>query len=144
MLMTMRGRSRTDSTFGESDSAPQEYCRDYDETALAPDETLTELRVPAPPAVTGSFFFNYTAPTAIYTLSLHDALPIFMPNWPGTSTWIMGLARFVEFICRETRRSDPSSRRGLRPSGIWERPLFRSATPGARITSPLKIGRAHV
>src|ERR1039458_905480 len=27
------------------------------------------------------FFFNDTATTEIYTLSLHDALPIFPPNW---------------------------------------------------------------
>src|SRR3712207_8203194 len=32
-----------------------------------------------------SFFFNDTATTEIYTLSLHDALPIFAAN-PG-STW---------------------------------------------------------
>src|SRR5271167_5152284 len=31
------------------------------------------------------FFFNDTATTEIYTLSLHDALPIFAPRWlPGT------------------------------------------------------------
>src|SRR5688572_32499516 len=29
------------------------------------------------------FFFNVTAPTEIYTLSLHDALPI---SWPGTGS----------------------------------------------------------
>src|ERR1035437_10576945 len=29
------------------------------------------------------FFFNDTATTEIYTLSLHDALPIWSP-WPGT------------------------------------------------------------
>src|SRR5438477_5462717 len=29
-----------------------------------------------------SFFFNYTAPTEIYTLSLHDALPISPPSFP--------------------------------------------------------------
>src|SRR2546429_9440894 len=28
------------------------------------------------------FFFNDTATTEIYTLSLHDALPIFVPPWP--------------------------------------------------------------
>src|SRR5438445_6830688 len=28
------------------------------------------------------FFFNDTAPTEIYTLSLHDALPIFLPGRP--------------------------------------------------------------
>src|SRR5215469_17066812 len=29
------------------------------------------------------FFFNDTAPTEIYTLSLHDALPISRPRWPA-------------------------------------------------------------
>src|SRR5256885_16633194 len=28
------------------------------------------------------FFFNDTATTEIYTLSLHDALPIWLPPWP--------------------------------------------------------------
>src|SRR5258705_6110430 len=28
------------------------------------------------------FFFNDTATTEIYTLSLHDALPIYLPPWP--------------------------------------------------------------
>src|SRR5689334_24916225 len=31
------------------------------------------------------FFFNDTATTEIYTLSLHDALPISSKNGPGTS-----------------------------------------------------------
>src|SRR5690606_41497594 len=36
------------------------------------------LRVASPPSLPlpPSFSFNHTAPTAIYTLSLHDALPI--------------------------------------------------------------------
>src|SRR2546430_17331199 len=29
------------------------------------------------------FFFNDTATTEIYTLSLHDALPISIATWPG-------------------------------------------------------------
>src|SRR6266542_5231883 len=29
------------------------------------------------------FFFNDTAPTEIYTLSLHDALPILLPGFDG-------------------------------------------------------------
>src|SRR3712207_7221092 len=32
------------------------------------------------------FFFNDTATTEIYTLSLHDALPIFAPRGGGTGT----------------------------------------------------------
>src|SRR5689334_24174570 len=31
------------------------------------------------------FFFKYTASTEIYTLSLHDALPISTPSWPTRS-----------------------------------------------------------
>src|SRR3990172_7041473 len=31
------------------------------------------------------FFFNDTATTEIYTLSLHDALPIFLRRWPPAS-----------------------------------------------------------
>src|SRR2546422_8048533 len=34
----------------------------------------------APPALWFFFFFNDTAPTEIYTLSLHDALPISLPR----------------------------------------------------------------
>src|SRR5205823_13398598 len=37
----------------------------------------------APP--TYPFFFNNTATTQIYTLSLHDALPISTTNWPATA-----------------------------------------------------------
>src|SRR5437763_8867972 len=38
-----------------------------------------------------SFFFNDTAPTQIYTLSLHDALPIFRPH-AGSRGECFGLA----------------------------------------------------
>src|SRR6202171_6332222 len=34
------------------------------------------------------FFFNDTATTEIYTLSLHDALPILSPEWPRH--WVRG------------------------------------------------------
>src|SRR5258707_11578743 len=41
------------------------------------------------------FFFNDTATTEIYTLSLHDALPIYMAaqNWKGKRVVIIGAAR---------------------------------------------------
>src|ERR1035441_3588222 len=37
-------------------------------------------------AATGSFFFNDTATPEIYTLSLHDALPI-CKSWESCSRW---------------------------------------------------------
>src|SRR3712207_9329559 len=37
-------------------------------------------------AVLSVFFFNDTATTEIYTLSLHDALPISLPRLPTTSS----------------------------------------------------------
>src|SRR3712207_9361067 len=36
------------------------------------------------------FFFNDTATTEIYTLSLHDALPISGSNWAATPFWVVG------------------------------------------------------
>src|ERR1041384_7930106 len=47
-----------------------------------------------------SFFFNDTATTEIYTLSLHDALPIWARIWPGG---------------RPRGRRRPRSRRTIRP-----------------------------
>src|SRR3712207_8590653 len=40
------------------------------------------------------FFFNDTAPTGIYTLSLHDALPI-TETIPAFATWAERIHRFV-------------------------------------------------
>src|SRR5437588_10294536 len=40
-----------------------------------------------------SFFFNHTATTEIYTLSLHDALPI---SWAGSSLMAAGLQVQIE------------------------------------------------
>src|SRR5437588_11851159 len=47
------------------------------------------------------FFFNDTATTEIYTLSLHDALPIFpaSPPWSRCSAWSRRCS------CREDRKS---------------------------------------
>src|SRR5206468_12861876 len=52
---------------------------------------------------TTSFFFNTTAPTSIYTLSLHDALPIFeRPPVAGGGLLRqikIGLLRFINLGC---------------------------------------------
>src|SRR4029079_8326028 len=52
-------------------------------------------RVPRPPLWACRFFFNDTATTEIYTLSLHDALPIFAARFgrqpPGLPAWFMDL-----------------------------------------------------
>src|SRR5258708_36676911 len=39
--------------------------------------------LPATPLIFHFFFFNDTATTEIYTLSLHDALPICLCDWPN-------------------------------------------------------------
>src|SRR5258706_4866025 len=43
---------------------------------IAQQPVQTPLPSPSPPDITPFFFFNDTATTEIYTLSLHDALPI--------------------------------------------------------------------
>src|SRR2546426_288959 len=68
------------------------------------------------------FFFNDTATTEIYTLSLHDALPISRDRRPG------GLLRRP--VRRHRRR--PRHHRRL------------PARPGLRPARRTEIGRAHV
>src|SRR2546428_5946949 len=54
------------------------------------------------------FFFNDTATTEIYTLSLHDALPIWSPptaRWDVTPSW---RARRPTRTCRSPSASLPS------------------------------------
>src|ERR1019366_10372697 len=57
------------------------------------------------------FFFNDTATTEIYTLSLHDALPIWRKSgWRGGRTW---WTRWARWRCRSGYRG-PSRRRAWR------------------------------
>src|SRR5437868_10541357 len=65
---------------------------------------------------TPSFFFNHTATTEIYTLSLHDALPIslstFSPRFftPSTSRAGMKSARSTSWATRAATRDRKSTR----------------------------------
>src|SRR2546422_8047156 len=75
--------------------------------------------------VSAFFFFNDTATTEIYTLSLHDALP----------------------ISRPAARDDPGARaaRGDRPGGLGaHRPGDRAAHGGAAGGAARAPGRARV
>src|SRR3712207_8172114 len=61
------------------------------------------------------FFFNDTSTTKIFTLSLHDALPI----------------------------SPPSSGAAARPSGSGSAPPARGRTPGRPVCAPPATSRPH-
>src|SRR2546430_16985439 len=98
------------------------------------------LLLPLPPLLFLFFFFNDTATTEIYTLSLHDALPISRsrrtPTPPSTTCWdegsrersisrpprwiirssSIGAGRFREGRCRRRRSSPRPSTPGWRPS----------------------------
>src|SRR2546429_7894590 len=59
------------------------------------------------------FFFNDTATTEIYTLSLHDALPISPRFTEGSTMWlkVLGTAAILLFIVRsEEHTSELQSR----------------------------------
>src|SRR5256885_7413602 len=57
------------------------------------------------------FFFNDTATTEIYTLSLHDALPIYLlaNNFAGTAEEILRLHLHVVLDHRELRSEEHTS-----------------------------------
>src|SRR3990167_10420965 len=67
------------------------------------------------------FFFNDTATTEIYTLSLHDALPICRPNSQSHSAIPEGKRRRSQVPPGEGRKSGPSpdSLERLRRWLVW-------------------------
>src|SRR5690348_17608996 len=57
------------------------------------------------------FFFTHPAPTEIYTLSLHDALPI---CWPTISTWIRKRARSTSAGAPSITNASSTAARSIR------------------------------
>src|SRR5260370_5164901 len=81
-----------------------------------------------------NFFFNDTATTEIYTLSLHDALPI----WSGQrdrSTQKRRDWRHPTVVANHPRRS-PITRRPDRPGGDWR---LRSEEHTSELQSHLNL-----
>src|SRR3712207_7204126 len=58
------------------------------------------------------FFFNDTATTEIYTLSLHDALPIYLAHAPRLGRRRAGQLRALTGQARAARRAEPRDLRG--------------------------------
>src|SRR3989304_8694524 len=54
------------------------------------------------------FFFNDTATTEIYTLSLHDALPIFRTTWPASKITGYPISDMIEIEDRKSTRLNSS------------------------------------
>src|SRR5256885_10203880 len=57
------------------------------------------------------FFFNDTATTEIYTLSLHDALPISANRGPGArkiGRWLVAWRSVFRFDCLKSRKTERS------------------------------------
>src|SRR5260221_14467134 len=84
------------------------------------------------------FFFNDTATTEIYTLSLHDALPISCPRRPP------GIAR----LRRRGRASKTHAQVRAEPrvpcGASQARRAPRTPPPRAGDIARIQIGRAHV
>src|SRR3712207_9073477 len=74
------------------------------------------------------FFFNDTATTEIYTLSLHDALPIF----PGVLAMRLQPERLPDAMHRRLRQTDLGRHRARRPV---RRVLRRADRKSTRLNS---------
>src|SRR5438876_403313 len=82
------------------------------------------------------FFFNDTATTEIYTLSLHDALPI--RPWPATGVRMLRCHDQPPHVPAGLRR--PGGRRSLRRAGAGGAGRLWRAEPAVR--GPGRHGRA--
>src|SRR2546422_11408715 len=77
-----------------------------------------------PPIVSPFFFFNDTATTEIYTLSLHDALPI----WNCMTAEGRGISRVLPPLTRTLRRPQVPSRCWTRNVATDSRRIDRKST----------------
>src|SRR3712207_7993616 len=72
------------------------------------------------------FFFNDTATTEIYTLSLHDALPIYVfidgpPSESGAAAFLSGRLADRVVLCFPFRKADADSAARLAVAIVQER-----------------------
>src|SRR3712207_7614649 len=88
-----------------------------------------------------SFFFNDTATTEIYTLSLHDALPIYAPAPPRRPDWRDSSTPAHERPGRALPRL-PSS--AYTPAPRHQADRARHAGPGDRKSTRLKSSHANI
>src|SRR3712207_7839661 len=79
------------------------------------------------------FVFNDTATTEIYTLSLHDALPISVNMWPRHRCRCSGGNRVVD-----------SNHLGLRPPRRVDTPVRSAAHPTDRKSTRLNSSHANI
>src|ERR1022692_1661143 len=91
-------------------------------TALAPEIFVTT------PVCGLFFFFNDTATTEIYTLSLHDALPIFIHI--ASPSRFVGTSLVVHRGGYESIRHRPRCRRRSRSGSTFAQFLRRSSAMG--------------
>src|SRR2546422_8448125 len=77
------------------------------------------------------FFFNDTATTEIYTLSLHDALPIWRSGCPGRPR-LASLRRGVTIPATGSRGDGPRAHRGLyrEEARPWRKDPHHQRAPG--------------
>src|SRR2546426_7866562 len=83
------------------------------------------------------FFFNDTATTEIYTLSLHDALPIFnrtVPMWTAEEDAVLGTMRDKK-LARRLKRSYKAVAARRKQKGI----LPRSEEHTSELQSPCNL-----
>src|SRR6266511_6306383 len=84
------------------------------------------------------FFFNDTATTEIYTLSLHDALPIWLVFAAGHDHAEAGHHHDGEYLARAQAGII------LRPAGLPPTPAQAHAAAELATRTAAEIGRAHV
>src|SRR2546422_5994807 len=92
------------------------------------------------PAIVLFFFFNDTATTEIYTLSLHDALPIYRQQCDvaGADAKALGGERVAELVqhhAGEQREHEPDAREG----GRGAPPIDRSEEHTSELQSRLHL-----
>src|SRR6266498_4351578 len=94
-------------------------------TAPAVEQTSSvRPRYPTPMSHASRFFFNDTATTEIYTLSLHDALPISFADSLGL-TWAGNSKHALAAVKEKVKEFVAKGQLGIFTNGYWGHPAMK-------------------
>src|SRR2546422_6765961 len=102
--------------------------------------------IPLPPLTSSLFFFNDTATTEIYTLSLHDALPISSASHSGEMSSAPGVRESLGETKTSLKRSTIHFENSTNSSAFWNGLSFPPPPDclAARLTGRWPWKRNHI
>jgi carbon-monoxide dehydrogenase medium subunit len=132
VLMALNATLTVASRKGKRDMAVEEFCLDYFETALQPDELLVEIQVPPPPPHTGTAYSKFNIiESDIATVAVAASITL------GQGQDICKDVRIVLGACGSTQMRAKKAEAGMRGKKITDNLLKEAGQLASQEVNPI-------